>query len=175
MTETKIHEDFSPTGSNFEGLKFIGGLVQLGIGTLALVLNNYFFQEPIVELAGIACMGLGFFLLGVYNKVIVSPEKKSISVSRGFFVPIIHNTYYADDIDHIKITKQIRTERTGTDQNSIGPSRTNKLIISFVVKLVLRNQKTVKLHNEQDKNAVLKFAKRIVNELPIKGGLKREE
>lgn len=168
MMDESIEEnpmaDFYSMGGDLQGLKVIGGIAQMVFATIVFFVNRYFFEVDIVSYAAIAMFGFGFFILGVKNQTLISPSRKLIRVTKGFFFIVFTNEYGKGDIDKIQITQ--KTHR-GDDSSGIGPTREDVLITTYYVQLLLRNTNTITINSSRERSDMVSFGKRVANAMNV--------
>lgn len=163
-SSNKDKEDIYAMGSGLLGIQFLAGLAQMVFAMIAYFVNKYFINEGLVEYAAYAMFGFGFFIAGVRNQTVISPSKKIVKITRGFFFIVFNWEYGSSQIDSIQIIKKTRT---GTDPNGIGPTKENTLITTYYAQLVLKTTKTINIYSGSERNSVSEFAQNAANVLGV--------
>ena len=164
MTPSHQQDDFYSMGTGLKTLKAIAGLAQLIVGIGVFFLNRYYIQEQLVGLAGIAMAGVGLYLLGVRSQTLISPARKEMIITRGFFFITTTQRYYRRDINAIQV--KLKTHR-GTDSNGIGPTQEDTLIFTYYVQLLLKNNLVKTILSGRDKNEMEAFAGKVATAMDV--------
>ncbi len=158
MNDVNNTKDFVAMSSGMEGFKLVAGLVEMFIGVIAYVVNYYYFNEYLVELGAMGMFGFGLFLVGMKNQTVVSPTRKLIRITKGFFFLVFTRDYGSADMT--KVYVELKT-RSGTDPNGIGPTKEDTIIYTYCVILELKSGKIIPLTSSSEKSNMNIFAKKV--------------
>lgn len=164
MNEVEDTADFHTLGEGLLNLKVIAGLAQMAFGVIMYVVNHYFFQEGFVEYGAYATFAFGFFLVGVKINTLISPSKKLIKITKGFFFFTFSQVYSASEISKIQVTKK---SAYGRDSNGIGPTRENVRVTTYYVEIVLRNTTSKSISSGESLSDMNAFATKVGSAIQV--------
>lgn len=157
--------DFYALDKKFYDLKYQTGMAQMVVGGILYFVNKYFIDEQIIFLASVGLFSMGFILVGVKFQTIVSPTRKLIKKIRGFYFLQFNKYYSSSEIDHVRV---IDKTRRGTDQNGIGPTRTNTLITTFHCELILKDGTIADIHSDKKRGDMEKFTEKVAEAMGVR-------
>lgn len=164
MNEVEDTADFHTMGGGLLNIKVISGLAQMAFGAIVFVVNHHFFQEGFVEYGAYATFAFGFFLVGVKSSTLISPSKKLIKITKGFFFFTFSQTYSASEINKIQVTKK---SAYGRDTNGIGPTREHVRVTTYYVEIVLKNTTTKSISSGEELAGMNAFATKVGNAIQV--------
>lgn len=166
--EQEAQPDFYTMPAGLARLKNISGLAQMVFAVLMLIIDHYFIQEQAVVLACMAMFAFGFILVGVRNQNLISPSRKLIKITRGFFFITYTEIFAHYDVERIQV---ILKTHIGTDSNGIGPTQHQKTIFTYYVQVVLKKGTIKTILTGSDKTEMEAFSQKVATALnvPVQG------
>lgn len=157
-------QDFYSMTTGLNSLKLLSGLAQIIFGLIAYVVNYFFLKEDFVTYGAYGTFAIGLFLVGVKDQTLVSPSRKLVRTTKGFFFFVKQRDYSASMINKVQVSKKTSY---GKDGSGIGPSNSSRLVTTFYVELVLTNTKKEIIYSGSKVYEVNAFATRVATAMNV--------